>query len=890
MPSYRLNPSSHYNRRLYKREELEEMTTYQLRSICYKEKIVTGMINNFDRESLIRTILKYRSAEESLLIKKFKEGGFEKVDAVLKKYLVNRLPDDERIKIPAKLTLYPEIGLKKEDMYKVEVYSNSVEESNVLLVNAENELCGIFNLVKDPSKDNVYYLVAEKNLRVEKTGNRSYSFLFFDKEDSEYLYKIYYTDKPLPPVNLKYYKIPVTELEIRELEETDTVLAIDFGTSNTTAGAFLSSNYVSSPCYNDILNERIKLNEINIVKFLNVTSNDQKWIEILPTVVYVSDCSDPQNIKYLFGYEAKNATARNNYTGNASVFQSIKRWVNTYTKVEEIYDEKGNVAYVKRGDIVRAYIKYVIQMAEHQFKCRFKNLHISSPVKLKQQFIDMFQEIIPEYNVQSEDVLDEGMAVLYNTIAELIDKDIDYKRLYDGAEQRGLDYGKEYKALIIDCGGGTTDLSSCSFNIEKGYISYKVEINTTYENGDTNFGGNNITYRIMQFMKIAFTKYYKNKEAIEIDELIDVPSADIFRVVDEEGVERIYKKFEECYKEAEKVIPTRFKEYENKVREDYQRVKNNFYFLWEIAENMKKEFFKRTNILRNKFDSSKINEQDSDLHITTLNKWSLSIVEDGKFKDVYEFPNIVFNIKEINKLIKGDIYEIVRKFLESFYEERKLQHYSIIKLTGQSCKIDIFREALKEFVPGKSIEFKQKRDEDENVPDLKLACLRGVLRYITSKKIGDIEATIINDLPVVPYSVSALTFDKDEKDLISSLEKMTESRGYISRPIGVQEIEFYLKDSKKQLRRTYVYKNNFEEYKCVFAEEITQEFKDNISQRDTDTIRNGEVRFFVYSNDNNWGFYVVPVARKDDQLYLGKKKFFAFEDDLSELDFFDGLK
>ncbi|TYQ16928.1 UNVERIFIED_CONTAM: hypothetical protein Cloal_3509 [Acetivibrio alkalicellulosi] len=877
MPSYTLNASPGYTKRLYKREELNEMTTYQLRSICYKEKIVTGVINNYERESLIRTILKYRSAEESLLIKTYKENGFERVNNILKKYLVSVLSDKEKIKIPAKITLYCEIGLKKEDMYRVEI-DNDIQESNVLLVNGNDDLCGIFNLVKDMSKDDAYYLVAEKNLRIERSNNRNYSFIFFKKDDSEYIYKTYYSDKPLPPINIQYYKIPVVELDIRELEETDTILAIDFGTSNTTAGAYLSNNYVSTPCYNDIFNERIKLNEINIVRFLNVMRSDEKWIEILPTVVYVADCSNPNSVKYYFGYEAKNAIGKNDYTGNASIFQSIKRWVNTFSKVEEVCDENGNVAYVKRGDIIREYIKHVIQTAEHQFKCRFKNIHISSPVKLKQQFIDMFQDIIPEYNVESEDVLDEGIAVLYNTIADQIDKN----KFVDG---------EEYKALIIDCGGGTTDLSSCSFRIEEGYISYKIDINTTYENGDTNFGGNNITYRIMQFMKIIFAKYYKNRgQTVEIDSLIDIPSSDIFRCVDDEGVGKIYENFEKHYSEAEKTIPTRFKEYENRVRDEYQRVKNNFYFLWEIADNMKKEFFQRTSILRNKFDSSGIDDQDSDLHITTLNKWSLSVVENGVFKDVYEFPNIVFNIKEINKLIKGDIYEIVREFLEVFYLNRKLQDYSIIKLTGQSCRIDVFKEALKEFVPGRSIEFKHKKEDDENIPDLKLSCLKGVLRYTTSKKIGDIEAVITNDLPVIPYSVSALTFNKQEKTLICSLERMTQARGFISRPIGVMEVEFYLKNSDGHLRHTHVYKNSFEEYKRVLADEITQEFKDNILQDDTDTIRNGEVRFFLYSHDKNWGFYVVPVARKDEHLYLGKKKFFPFEDDLSELDFFDGLK
>ena len=843
MPSYKPNSVKENSIRLFTRGELEELTTFQLINICHEQRIVKGVIiDRLDRDNLINIILKYRSAEESLLIKDFNLDGFKRVNEAIKKYLVNKLPDEGKIKIPAKITLFSEIGLRREDMYKVEI-ENEVVESNVLLVNESNNLCGIFNLLKDKSKDNSYFLVAEKNLKIEKSNNRNYSFLFFKKYDSEYIYKTYHSDKLLPPMNLQYYKIPVVDLEIRKVEETDTVLAIDFGTSNTTAGAYLSSNYVSNPCYNDILNERIKLNDINIVKFIDVTG-----------------------------------MRKNDYTSKASVFQGIKRWVNSYTKVEEVYDEQGNVAHVKRGDIIKEYIKHVIQSAEHQFKCRIKNIHISSPVKLKQQFIDMFQEIINEYNLESKDALDEGIAVLYNTIADHIEKN----RFIDG---------EEYKALIIDCGGGTTDLSSCSFRIQEDYISYKIDITTTYENGDTNFGGNNITYRIMQYMKILFAGYYKNKkEFVDIDQLIDIPNEDIFRYVDEMGVSKIYEKFESFYQEAESMIPTRFKEYENRVREDYKRVKNNFYFLWEIADNMKKEFFRKTNILRNKFDYSGINEQDSDLHITTLNKWCLSVLENGEFKSVNEFPNIVFNIKEIHKLIKGDIYEIVRKFLDNFYQSRKLQDYSIIKLTGQSCKIDIFKEALKEFVPGKSIEFKQKKEDDESIPDLKLSCLKGVLRYKTSKKVGDIEASIGNDIPVIPYSVSALTFNKQEKMLLYSLEKMNQAKGFISRPIGVQEIEFYLKSHDGSVRQTYVHKNSIDDYKRVLPEEITQDYSGKIFQEDTDTIRNGEVRFFLYAHDMNWGFHVVPVARKEEHLYIGKKKFFAFEGELSELDFFDGLK
>ena len=98
---------------------------------------------------------------------------------------------------------------------------------------------------------------------------------------------------------------------------------------------------------------------------------------------------------------------------------------------------------------------YIIRMAEHQFKCHFKHIHISSPVKMKAQFIGMFNHILPEYKIESEYALDEGMAVLYNTIANQIEND-------------SFMDGEEYKALVIDCGGGTTDLSSCKFRIVDG--------------------------------------------------------------------------------------------------------------------------------------------------------------------------------------------------------------------------------------------------------------------------------------------------------------------------------------------------------------------------------------------------------------------------------------
>ena len=53
----------------YTRVELMEMTTFQLRNICYKEKLVTGLINTLTRDELIDKILRYRGSEENPLIR-----------------------------------------------------------------------------------------------------------------------------------------------------------------------------------------------------------------------------------------------------------------------------------------------------------------------------------------------------------------------------------------------------------------------------------------------------------------------------------------------------------------------------------------------------------------------------------------------------------------------------------------------------------------------------------------------------------------------------------------------------------------------------------------------------------------------------------------------------
>ncbi len=80
--SYKLYANKRYTEKKYMtftRVELMEMTTFQLRNICSKEKLVTGLINTLTRDQLIQTILRYRGAEENLLIKENKDGALNEL-------------------------------------------------------------------------------------------------------------------------------------------------------------------------------------------------------------------------------------------------------------------------------------------------------------------------------------------------------------------------------------------------------------------------------------------------------------------------------------------------------------------------------------------------------------------------------------------------------------------------------------------------------------------------------------------------------------------------------------------------------------------------------------------------------------------------------------------
>ena len=85
--SYKLHKVTKEEKRKskYKEKDIRLMTTFQLREICNKEKLVKSIVNPLDKEELIRLIMKYRGEKDSRLINHYMAGGIEKIEKIFKK-------------------------------------------------------------------------------------------------------------------------------------------------------------------------------------------------------------------------------------------------------------------------------------------------------------------------------------------------------------------------------------------------------------------------------------------------------------------------------------------------------------------------------------------------------------------------------------------------------------------------------------------------------------------------------------------------------------------------------------------------------------------------------------------------------------------------------------
>lgn len=120
----------------YHLESLKRMTTYQLREICQKERLVVPMGSRMEREELIRFIMRYRGIREHRHITDDTQDGIERLQNFLDHV---KLLEEERYQIayPAHLVLYEKEGIELTDHYEVSA-NFPLYEGNLLLVDEQD--------------------------------------------------------------------------------------------------------------------------------------------------------------------------------------------------------------------------------------------------------------------------------------------------------------------------------------------------------------------------------------------------------------------------------------------------------------------------------------------------------------------------------------------------------------------------------------------------------------------------------------------------------------------------------------------------------------------------------------------------------------------------------
>lgn len=887
----------------YYEQDLNRMSVYQLQEIARREKIIPAVVNRLNKELLIRTILRYRGAETALLIDKFRAEDYERLEKLFEKMTFQ--PQKTNLTCTAGINVWQGLSTDFFDNITVD-FSSELAGTNAFVIDSEKNLCCVFNVAGKKNDKNFLYLRRNRNFPCRESQIKNYTLILMERVYSEQFFHFYQGDINIVPENIPAFCLQLLDFKVHEPKILKMPVAIDFGTSTTTAGILNFQDKIPVA--------QFRTEQIKHAIFYNEEGEE---VNLIPTIIGVRSLENPEKPEYVFGYEALALTKY--IDENFTVLYDIKRWTADSEKLEELTDNFGRRVFVKRKEILREFFLYVIRTLENYVKGKIQHVHISSPVKQKGKFQYLFREILPEYAVEKKEMIDESVSVLYNTISELI-------------ESKTIRNRQKYSALVIDCGGGTTDISSCTFQVDNRRVSYAIDIETGYENGNTDFGGNNLTYRILQMLKLKIVEtlckkhinqdnlvkarrefygekdsfdeqtFFKAKSIPSIRTLLRNFNLDVYRFIDENGINQIYENFETAYRQAEEILPTRFKDWESKTRNEYLRVRNNYYFLFSLADEIKQEFFKSygtTKILlsvegnhykpdRNWEINRQFKPDSEDTIIISLDKWKLTIKNTIGLTFINDLPDISFSIFEIEPILNPDIYNIIRQLFNPIYESGEIENYGLIKLSGQSCKINLFKTALKEFVPGKLIKSKPKPGMFETTNEFKMSCIDGALKYLRDKKFGYADIKIKNRMPSLPYILTGFTHSGEEIELINGTKKIF--RGVISRNIEDLTLTLYLKDREKNLRQEIIYECSLEEFETQKQEDIEKTYGEDIPQDETDIIVNGEIKFFIRVEPQDWGFMIVPVYRDDENLYVGYEKFFSFENDMWVKNFFDGLK
>lgn len=848
-------------RRLYTREELETFELPRLRDICRTENIKPPTMEMFHRkEELAALLYRYLGIVKRPGIAVYTNEGCKRLKDAFEKSGTGQMGG---IEVPAQMVLFQDQSSlnDKEDPYLA--ITRQEPGMYAFLVDEMQEIQAVLMLDQVTAGRYQMRLDRERMSPDLPAGRfHQWELLFTEPAYTEEVIRCY-RGRERRKSMIPYIRIPIPEVWVKEVPQSPEPLIIDYGTSYTTAGTCFSFHQTSAG-----KGERITFPAVLDCEWRQ--QGNCQSCGLSPSVLAIKDCSDgvPEHMTFLYGEEAVQEEKNRGYMARNSIFYDMKRWVGRYRERIQVSDLEGNTCEVERLFLIRAFLLYIIDRAQQQNRVRYPKLCFTCPVKQKALSLRMYQEALPEYVVLTKNITDEAVAVAYHFLEQGI-RELDYE---DGAPK---------KMLILDCGGGTSDMVNCNYRISNEGITSRLELHVTYAHGDTNFGGNHLTWRVMQYLKIRLAESILRQEPASMDALFPGVLSQIYEKVDQDGVEKAYETFSEVYRKAETLIPTCFTDYQNQPESAYLKVRSNYYFLWNLAETVKKKLYFQPGIckvqLRPLFLDYAVYGCFDDFHLFLKR-------EKGGWETRTLCPELLIEKEEVNLLLKPDIYGFLKNFIEPWYESGRLMDIDRIILSGQSSKIELFREVMKEYVAGRKA-----KTGGESGCERKFLCMDGAMAYQQDRRTGRIRTMLSYEPARAPYSLTAEDYEMAgrQKTLLEKGTPMGEVYGYLSRPTSTEEILFHLRDGMDREVSCIPYSIRTEGREETGYGELLSEYP-IIRQEDLDSMQNGELRLFIYADDENWGFSILETAREANQLYTRTPGFVPFEPGAWETDFFDG--
>lgn len=263
---------------------------------------------------------------------------------------------------------------------------------------------------------------------------------------------------------------------------------------------------------------------------------------------------------------------------------------------------------------------------------------------------------------------------------------------------------------------------------------------------------------LLFYYKKSMGDSFGSKYSVFLKEILPSPD-DILNIIDRDNNSNaVYKKLEEEYRIAEELIPTQFeaKNELTKANKKKKKIKRNFYYLWNLAEQIKKEFYKKDHLTLIGFNdlSDQIIDANYENILEGSNlRFSLYIKNGDSLEERTELPQISITAQEVDDLIRGDIYALLSRI---FYKNENTG-YHFYRFSGQSCRIRLFGELMKEFIPGKKMRDNTDAlfidQSDKTLERLKTSCIKGTVYYEYDIKHGNIHIELPNRYTDFRFSV-----------------------------------------------------------------------------------------------------------------------------------------